>query len=166
MRSSLRWTAGRKVGHRHSASRAARSRGLAWRHMLRSRVHASAVPTGGPAAIRYKREGLRMGILRGLVGLLGLVAIAWALSEDRRHVPWRVVGAGILLQIGLALLIKLPLVASAFLLLNDGVGALQKATDTGTAFVFGYLAGAPNHLPKPIRMRISSSPFGPFHWCW
>jgi concentrative nucleoside transporter, CNT family len=111
--------------------------------MLRSRVHASAVPTGGSAAIRYKREGLRMGILRGLVGLLGLVAIAWALSEDRRHVPWRVVGAGILLQIGLALLIKLPLVASAFLLLNDGVGALQKATDTGTAFVFGYLAGGP-----------------------
>jgi concentrative nucleoside transporter, CNT family len=90
-----------------------------------------------------KREGLGMGILRGLVGVLGLVAIAWVLSEDRRRVPWRVVGAGILLQIGLALLIKLPPVASAFLLLNEGVGALQKATDTGTAFVFGYLAGGP-----------------------
>jgi concentrative nucleoside transporter, CNT family len=49
-----------------------------------------------------------MRILRGLVGLFGLVAIAWALSEDRRRVPWRVVGAGILLQISLALLIKLP----------------------------------------------------------
>jgi len=84
-----------------------------------------------------------MGILRGLGGLLGLVVIAWALSEDRRRVPWRVVGAGILLQISLALLIKLPPVASAFLLLNDGVGALQKATDAGTAFVFGYLAGGP-----------------------
>jgi concentrative nucleoside transporter, CNT family len=65
-----------------------------------------------------------MGILRGLVGLLGLVAIAWALSEDRRRVPWRVVGAGILLQISLALLIKLPPLASAFLLLNEGVGAI------------------------------------------
>ena len=71
------------------------------------------------------------------------MVIAWALSEDRRRVPWRVVGAGILLQISLALLIKLPPVASAFLLLNDGVGALQKATDAGTAFVFGYLAGGP-----------------------
>jgi concentrative nucleoside transporter, CNT family len=84
-----------------------------------------------------------MGLVRGLVGLLGLVAIAWVLSEDRHRVPWRVVGAGILLQISLALLIKLPPVAAAFLLLNDAVGALQKATDTGTAFVFGYLAGGP-----------------------
>jgi concentrative nucleoside transporter, CNT family len=42
-----------------------------------------------------------------------------------------------------SLLIKSPPVAAAFLLLNDGVGALQKATDAGTAFVFGYRAGAP-----------------------
>jgi CNT family concentrative nucleoside transporter len=41
-------------------------------------------------------------------------------------------------------LIKLPPVASAFLLFNDGrVGALQKPTDAGAAFVFGYLAGGP-----------------------
>jgi concentrative nucleoside transporter, CNT family len=77
-----------------------------------------------------------MAMLRGLVGLLGLVGMAWALSEDRHRVPWHLVGAGILLQISLALLIKLPPVAAAFLLLNDGVGALQQATDTGTAFVF------------------------------
>jgi len=36
-------------------------------------------------------------------------------------------------------LIKLPPVASAFLLLNDGVGALQKATDAGTAVAFSLL---------------------------
>lgn len=84
-----------------------------------------------------------MATLRGLVGLLGLVAIAWALSEDRRRIPWRVVGAGILLQICLAVLLKLPPVAAVFLLLDAGVGALQKATDAGTAFVFGYLGGGP-----------------------
>src|SRR5580693_7037544 len=33
--------------------------------------------------------------------------------------------------------------AAAFLLLNDGVGALQRATDAGTGFVFGYLGGGP-----------------------
>jgi len=72
------------------------------------------------------------------------MAIAWVLSEDRRAVPLRVVVSGVLLQIGLALLLlKFPPMTAIFLVLNDGVGALQKATDAGTAFVFGYLGGGP-----------------------
>jgi CNT family concentrative nucleoside transporter len=59
-------------------------------------------------------------------------------------VPWRTVAGGIALQIVLAvLLLFVPLARSAFLLLNDGVEALQAATDAGTAFVFGYLVGPP-----------------------
>ncbi len=51
---------------------------------------------------------------------------------------------GIALQILLAvLLLFVPPARAAFLLLNRGVEALQMATDTGTAFVFGYLAGPP-----------------------
>ena len=41
------------------------------------------------------------------------------------------------------LLVKFPLAASAFLVLNRGVDALQRATDAGTSFVFGYLGGGP-----------------------
>src|SRR5215475_5785780 len=55
-----------------------------------------------------------------------------------------VLGIGVLLQFAVALaLLKFPPVAKAFLLLNDGVEALQKATDAGTGFVFGYLGGGP-----------------------
>ncbi len=83
-------------------------------------------------------------VLHGILGLLGLLFIAWIFSENRWHIPLRIVIAGVALQIGLALLfLKVPLATSAFLLLNDGVGALQKATDTGTALVFGYLGGGP-----------------------
>ena len=79
---------------------------------------------------------------RGAFGLAALLFIAWALSEDRWHVPLRVVAAGVLLQFGLALLfLKVPFAGRAFLVLNDGVEALQKATDAGTGFVFGYLGG-------------------------
>ncbi len=83
--------------------------------------------------------------LHGAFGLVGLLAVAWLLSEDRWRVPLRVVIGGVALQIGLALLfIKFPPAASVFLMLNDGVAALQKATDTGTALVFGYLgSGTP-----------------------
>ena len=42
-----------------------------------------------------------------------------------------------------ALLIRFPPASRAFLLLNDAADALQRATDAGTAFLFGYLAGPP-----------------------
>jgi len=112
-----------------------------------------------------KRQGLGSGYA-GLVGLLGLVAVAWALNADRRRIPWSVVGAGILLPIGLALLIKLPPMPAAFLRLNDGVGALQKATDAGTALALGSLVGAPKPLPKPIRKASFILAFRAFHSCW
>jgi CNT family concentrative nucleoside transporter len=54
------------------------------------------------------------------------------------------VAGGVVLQIALALiLLFVPGARAAFLLLNDGVEALQTATDTGTAFVFGYLVEPP-----------------------
>jgi concentrative nucleoside transporter, CNT family len=82
--------------------------------------------------------------MRGLLGIAALLLLAWAISEDRFRVPLRVVVAGVLLQFAVALLLlKFPPAAKAFLLLNDGVAALQKATDAGTGFVFGYLGGGP-----------------------
>ena len=82
--------------------------------------------------------------MRGLFGLGALLAIAWALSEDRHRIPWRTVAAGIVLQIALALLLlHFPPAAAAIFLLNDGATALQNATNAGTHFVFGYLAGPP-----------------------
>jgi len=80
--------------------------------------------------------------VRALAGLAALLLLAWALSEDRRLVPWRTVVGGVVLQWALALLlIGFPPAARAMLLLNDAAGALQTATDAGTGFVFGYLAG-------------------------
>ena len=82
--------------------------------------------------------------MRGLLGLAALLAIAWALSEDRRRIPWRTVIAGVVLQWALALLlIYFPPANAAIFLLNDGATALQNATQTGTRFLFGYLGGPP-----------------------
>jgi CNT family concentrative nucleoside transporter len=80
--------------------------------------------------------------MQGLLGIAVLLLIAWAISEDRFRVPLRVVIAGVLLQAAVAIvLLKFPPATKAFLLLNDGVQALQNATDSGTGFVFGYLGG-------------------------
>ena len=90
--------------------------------------------------------------LQSAGGLLALIAVAWLLSEHRRHVPVRLILAGLGLQLALAaLLLKLPQVKGLFLRLNDLVGALQEATQAGTALVFGYLGGgaAPFDLAYP-----------------
>jgi CNT family concentrative nucleoside transporter len=82
--------------------------------------------------------------MRSLLGLAALLAIAWALSEDRRRIPWRTVAAGIALQWALAaLLLGFAPARAAIFLLNDGATALQDATQAGTSFVFGYLGGPP-----------------------
>ncbi|MCW3476784.1 NupC/NupG family nucleoside CNT transporter [Limobrevibacterium gyesilva] len=83
-------------------------------------------------------------MLQGLAGIAALLALAWVLSEDRARIPWRTVIGGVLLQAALALLlIGFPPATRAILLLNDAADALQRATDAGTSFVFGYLAGPP-----------------------
>jgi CNT family concentrative nucleoside transporter len=85
-----------------------------------------------------------MHLLQSAFGLLVFVAIAWAISENRRAASMRVAVAGIAAQLILAaLLLKLPPLAGAFAALNDLVLTLQQATDAGTAFVFGYLGGGP-----------------------
>jgi CNT family concentrative nucleoside transporter len=81
-------------------------------------------------------------VLHAVLGMSGLLALAWLASENRRAVPWRAVVAGLLLQLALALLLlKLPFAKEAFLALNDGMLALEKATAAGTTLVFGYLGG-------------------------
>src|SRR6187402_995771 len=66
-----------------------------------------------------------MTVLHGALGLLGLLGVAWLLSENRWQIPLRVVIGGVALQIALALLfIKFPPATSVFLLLNDGVASL------------------------------------------
>jgi concentrative nucleoside transporter, CNT family len=82
--------------------------------------------------------------MQAIPGYAVLLALAWALSENRRGIPWRTVLGGIALQLALALLlIKVGPARQAFLLLNDAAEALQHATDKGTTFLFGYLGGGP-----------------------
>ena len=93
--------------------------------------------------------------LQSAFGFVALFLIAWLLSEDRRAVPWRIVVSGALLQIVLAAaLLKLPLFRDVFLALNELLSALERATQEGTRFVFGFLGGGPQ--PFAERPGISS----------
>ena len=93
--------------------------------------------------------------LSGVLGLVAMIAIAWALSSDRRKVNWRLVGMGVVLQ-----------AIFAFLVLKTGVGrALFSGANTvfvrllgftrdGASFIFGNLVnanvpvGVPSGMPE------------------
>jgi len=80
--------------------------------------------------------------LQSALGICVIIALAWALSENRRVFPWRAVVGGLALQATLALLLlKVPLAQRALLALNGVVGALTTATRAGTSFVFGVVGG-------------------------
>ncbi len=75
-----------------------------------------------------------------LAGIAVFIALAWALSEERRRFPWRVVAWGLLLQLGLALLLLRSAAGRGFFVgVNDAVSGFIRMSDAGTDFVFGAL---------------------------
>ena len=117
--------------------------------------------------------------LHAAFGLTALVGLGWALSERRGEVRWRLVAAGLGLQLVLAaLMLLVPMLREAVFSLNAGLQAIERATQAGTAFVFGYLGGgAPpfsetnpaasyvlafRALPLVLVVSALSAPL--FHW--
>jgi CNT family concentrative nucleoside transporter len=82
--------------------------------------------------------------VQSAVGLVIFAAVAWLIGGRRQTHALRIVGAGLAAQILFAaLLLHVPLLHRLFEIAGDGVLALAAATEAGTAFVFGYLGGAP-----------------------
>ncbi|MBB4196443.1 nucleoside:proton symporter [Rhodoblastus sphagnicola] len=96
-----------------------------------------------------------MSLIHGCFALVVLLGVAGLLSENRRAISPRIVVAGVALQVGLAiLLLKVPAASAAMAWLAGGVGALDRATEAGTGFVFGYVGGAP--LPFDLNGKGST----------
>jgi CNT family concentrative nucleoside transporter len=83
-----------------------------------------------------------MTIIQSIAGLVVFSFIAWMISENRRQVRLKPVLIGIIIQLAVAaVLLNIPLFRDFFIFLNRLVLSLEKATEAGTSFVFGYLGG-------------------------
>jgi CNT family concentrative nucleoside transporter len=90
--------------------------------------------------------------LQSALGIVGLLAITWLMSECRRAVHWKQVALALATTVVLSvLLLKVPQIVAAFALVSDGVDVIAAATRAGTSFVFGYLGGGslPYDLKQP-----------------
>lgn len=80
-------------------------------------------------------------ILRGLLGIVFLLSLAYLVSSDRKLINWRLVGIGVVLQIVLAImLIKMPFIRACFQLIVDFFVMMIESTEESAKFLFGELA--------------------------
>ena len=99
-----------------------------------------------------------LSITQIIIGFTGLVIIAIPFSENFKIINFKYIVYGILAQIVLAaILLKIPIVITAFELLGNGVIILQEATMEGASFVFGY---PPADSDTPYRSLLETFAFG------
>ncbi|MCF3649179.1 NupC/NupG family nucleoside CNT transporter [Synoicihabitans lomoniglobus] len=78
-------------------------------------------------------------IFRGVIGILGFTAIAYAFSSNRRAIDWKLVGTGTILQIFVALVVlKVGPVRTLFEIIGQGFVKVIDFTNAGTGLLFGW----------------------------
>ncbi|HEY9685762.1 MAG TPA: nucleoside transporter C-terminal domain-containing protein [Coleofasciculaceae cyanobacterium] len=88
-----------------------------------------------------------MGPLTGLVGIIALLLTAYALSNNRKAINWRLIASGLALQLMLAVFcLKVPLGRELFHQMGQGIEKLLSFSDAGASFVFGFLVSKPDQL--------------------
>jgi len=81
-----------------------------------------------------------MDILRGVIGIIGLIGITFLFSTNKKKIDWKLVGIGIFLQLIFAILIlKVPFVRMMFEYVASLFTAILNFTDEGATFIFGNL---------------------------
>jgi CNT family concentrative nucleoside transporter len=94
--------------------------------------------------------------LQSALGVVVLLAFAWAISENRRAVDWKSAIMALLVTVVTAvLLLEVPQIEQAIALVKHAVDAISAASLAGTSFVFGYIGGG----PAPFAVTSPASEF-------
>ena len=85
-------------------------------------------------------------VLRGLLGLFVLLAIAIACSADRKNIAWKTVGIGLLIQLMLAIgILRVGWIQSIFEAMGKLFVSILDFTNAGSIFLFGDLMNADSY---------------------
>lgn len=96
-------------------------------------------------------------MIRPILALAIILAVAWALSEHRRRISWRLVAWGLGLQILFALVILRTEAGRWFFRrINDVLQALLRFSEAGSQFIFGDLVF--NKVPVGAGQAGSNAP--------
>lgn len=82
-----------------------------------------------------------MDFLRGFLGMVVLLGIAFLFSRYKKSINWKLVVSGVLLQVAIAVcVLKIPVVRNVFDYLGHGVVRFLGFSQDGAQFLFGDLA--------------------------
>lgn len=88
----------------------------------------------------HEREFSILTILHGIFGMAVLVLIGWALSKDRKNIPWKTVIVGLIFQIILAVgVLYVPFIRLGFDFFGKIFVKILDFTKVGSEFLFGKL---------------------------
>ena len=105
--------------------------------MILASIQTEVIPTAG--------LGLQS-VLRGLLGLFFLLAIAIACSADRKNIAWKTVGIGLLIQLMLAIgILRVGWIQSIFEAMGKLFVSILDFTNAGSIFLFGDLMNADSY---------------------
>ena len=105
--------------------------------MILASIQTEVIPSAG--------LGLQS-VLRGLLGLFVLLAIAIACSADRKNIAWKTVGIGLLIQLMLAIgILRVGWIQSIFEAMGKLFVSILDFTNAGSIFLFGDLMNADSY---------------------
>jgi CNT family concentrative nucleoside transporter len=85
-----------------------------------------------------------LSVIRGLIGLILVTALAYLFSKDKKRINWRLVGIGIMLQfVFVFIVVKTTLGHNIFYSISTFFVWLFSFASLGAQFVFGSLAKSP-----------------------
>ena len=85
-----------------------------------------------------KNKSFTSKLLRGLLGLVSLIILAFVFSRNKRNINWSLVVKGLLIQLSLAILIlKVPIVQNLFEWISSVFVTVLQFSKQGALFLFG-----------------------------
>lgn len=109
-------------------------------------------------------------LLRGILGIVTVLAVAYTLSYNRKRIDWKLIGGGLLMQLVFALaVLYIPFIGAALELIGKAFIKLMDFTQVGVGFLLGPYAMKSNgfiflihSLPVVIFFSALVSLF--YHW--
>lgn len=84
-------------------------------------------------------------LLRGILGIVTVLAVAYALSYDRKRIDWKLIGGGLIMQVLFALaVLYIPFVGTALEWMGKAFIKLMDFTQAGVGFLLGPYATKSN----------------------
>lgn len=109
-------------------------------------------------------------LLRGILGIITVLAVAYALSYNRKRIDWKLIGGGLFMQLIFALaVLYIPFIGTTLELMGKAFIKLMDFTQAGVGFLLGPYATKSNgfiflihSLPVVIFFSALVSLF--YHW--